>query len=55
MTIFHRLFFSQEEPQGLRLQFDREEQHWVVKEAGSVVYLGTKEMCEKYLKFQKEK
>ncbi len=34
---------------GLKLQFDKLDQNWKVKQDGSVVYLGSKEQCEKFL------
>lgn len=34
----------------LVLKYDKDDKNWTVQKAGSILYLGTKEQCNKYLK-----
>lgn len=53
MQFFKKLLFSESASDGLKLQFDKMEQHWKVKQDGSVVYLGSKEQCMKFINHQR--
>jgi len=33
----------------LILKYNKEDKNWTVEKAGSILYLGTKEQCNKYL------
>ena len=47
MEFLQNLLFRKKD--GLYLKYDKNEDYWTVKKAGSILYLGTKEQCEKYL------
>ena len=53
MQFLKKLLFQDTTVDGLKLMFDKQEQYWKVKQDGSVVYLGTKEQCEKYISHQR--
>mgnify|MGYP001799480606 CR=1 FL=1 len=48
MGILRKLFTRKGEEK-LTLKYDKAEKYWTVQKAGSILYLGTKEQCGKYL------
>ncbi len=47
MNFLNNLFNTQRDK--LVLKYNKQEDNWFVEKAGSILYLGTKEQCNKYL------
>ncbi len=53
MKFLKQLFNQNDHPSGFKLQFIKSEATWHVLKGQAIVYIGTKEMCQRYLKHVK--